>query len=1156
MPINSTDVKLVESQRMEDTAEGGGRATGRLIESGKVNNVFEDISRLDSAYGVVNLRKIFPHVQTDSTDIYQGCHAAVTSLSEDPRVSCVLFNTGSHSDTRENAKSRIESYSTRSVQAQWFLLGNQLEGQRAIAGFQDLDAPVPQIGEVYVLKSGSHEQYVRIDKAEHKEQIFKHQTDNSVVDLKRRRLDLDLTSELRSDFGGGTPTPVGSSDKTTVVYSTQVSNSGRYYSITKLAEDMRPGALDIKVEEVFTQLVPSSTVETPVIDQAANAVRSSVEKASNTSRNVSLTFVSTGGNTSQSYLGTGCARGSLTLNIAGGVWRNSEGRALVHISGSNPFSGLELDHATGQLTATQNSGSFTGSGSATYIPGARVVGQSMSGSIAITNSNRQNNYTLNLAGTPPRPGTLIIEYLALGNWQTITDNSYGNLEGEGTGSIDYATGSAIVTLREQPDSDTDIIYSWVTQESDQLTIRSGSVNPEPSEIQHILPDGGLKPGSVTVTWTAGGAPKTATDDGQGVLSGAGTGIIYYAEGVVMMRPTAWPDADSDFEIQYQTGAVDEMTVEASADSGGRVSGTIPGAPFLPGSVQLSFNVEQDQSDHPDGKIARRSYTDNGQGGFIGDSSGTIDYGTGNFNIQCEQDYTYTWTNKISLGGIVGFIYETHNETRRESLAGDLLCKAQASSAGHSPKTSTAKRPEMVIDLLPAIDATIVPGSLLFTFAGVLHFDRDGVLYTGIDSRTNAGTAVGTIDYSGGEAKLTDYPGGSTSGASLVSCLTMGIGWRTTDLQWRYAGAPISQIGTSMTALHADTGQVITFAPNTNGEIDTPEVQGKINLKNGVGNVVFTDGTNPIPILPGSIRYNTVVIKTVPMPAEFIGLDPVRLPSDGRVPIFRAGGMKLISHTAEREFTTPTAGMVMDAERIQLAEASVIGANGKILDEAQYTLNKKAGTLTLADPLTLVNAEGEALTTPVKLKHRIEHTTVTRDVQINGALSMSSSTGHSFPAGETTVSSCVVYGDLWARAYNEFDQKNWSSQWEDTVSGDGADASYDTVNNPIEVSNKGAINARWALVFQNTTNFQILEEGLGVLGSGNIATDCAPINKAVGAPYFKVKSEGWGEGWKPGNVLRFDTDGAMAPLWVARVTKPGQATVEDDEFTIAVRGDAN
>ena len=56
------------------------------------------------------------------------------------------------------------------------------------------------------------------------------------------------------------------------------------------------------------------------------------------------------------------------------------------------------------------------------------------------------------------------------------------------------------------------------------------------------------------------------------------------------------------------------------------------------------------------------------------------------------------------------------------------------------------------------------------------------------------------------------------------------------------------------------------------------------------------------------------------------------------------------------------------------------------------------------------------------------------------------------------------------------------------------------------------------------------------------------------PYFSIPPLGWGAGWAAGNVFRFNTDGANAPVWVVRCIAPSNAFVGQDAMTLAVRGD--
>ena len=77
-----------------------------------------------------------------------------------------------------------------------------------------------------------------------------------------------------------------------------------------------------------------------------------------------------------------------------------------------------------------------------------------------------------------------------------------------------------------------------------------------------------------------------------------------------------------------------------------------------------------------------------------------------------------------------------------------------------------------------------------------------------------------------------------------------------------------------------------------------------------------------------------------------------------------------------------------------------------------------------------------------------------------------------------------------------------------------------------------------------------------IATGTTAADCVPINPQTGTPYFTIRKEGWGTGWAAANAVRFNTDSALGPVWIARTVLSGQGTVEDDEFRLQIRGDAD
>jgi hypothetical protein len=182
--------------------------------------------------------------------------------------------------------------------------------------------------------------------------------------------------------------------------------------------------------------------------------------------------------------------------------------------------------------------------------------------------------------------------------------------------------------------------------------------------------------------------------------------------------------------------------------------------------------------------------------------------------------------------------------------------------------------------------------------------------------------------------------------------------------------------------------------------------------------------------------------------------------------------------------------------------------------------------------------------------------VVSDVQITGQLSFTRAMTHDYPLG-SFVSSALIGGDLKARVSVLFDQATWNgTTWLDSVSGSAATGTYNDILTPIVVTNKGAVSERWALVFTNTTTFNIVGEHVGVIGTGTINADLAPLNPATSVPYFTVPALGWGIGWSVGNILRFNTVGAMTPIWVVRTVQQGPNTGTEHSFTLLSRGDVD
>lgn len=461
----------------------------------------------------------------------------------------------------------------------------------------------------------------------------------------------------------------------------------------------------------------------------------------------------------------------------------------------------------------------------------------------------------------------------------------------------------------------------------------------------------------------------------------------------------------------------------------------------------------------------------------------------------------------------------------------------------------------------------------FSAGGKRYISKvDGTLQVDPSPVTGNGTTVGTLTPAQGEVTLdawtpdmapavSDWRG--VAAAPINSAFTPFNAYTTT---FRIASIPIKTASLSVLGTMRD-GTTFNVTADSNGVINTPRVKGRINYTTGVVKLVGTAPSglgDPVDLswlnIPGlttafidmirveTLRYNAVAFAYLPLDAELLGIDPVRLPSDGRVPIFRPGELAVVGN---EQTTTPATAVVntpISAGRTRLSRLRLLGANNAVI-ESGYTEDLEAGTA------TPTNVTGWSQ--PVRMEHRIEDTGLIRDAQIDGTITFTRQLTHAYPTTGSYVSSCLRTGDLKARVQSVFDQATWDQvTFSDVLVGNAAPGTYNTAGYPVLVTNAGAITERWALRFKTTQTFDIIGEHVGNIGEGSINTLTAPVNPITGEPYFTIQALGWGNGWSVGNIVRLNTVGAMYPVWMVRTVQQGPEAAADYSFLTIVRGDVD
>lgn len=1089
--IQEENVVILESQVMDDVPEGGGAATGRVVPDGALNNVFPDISDLDRAYGRLNLRELFLGVRSVDTDLYGGGKLAMTGLPTDPALAYTLFSIKDQFGTRTDAADRVEAYFYKAGMWHGVLMDGAVAGMDSIRVIQRLGTELPVLGKTLCLVANEGatnevEQYVRVKEVTAVETTWgegSSQYTRLVVTLK-------LKDRLRYDFAGHEPSSSDIYIYTTGrarLRDTTVADATRYYGAQRVAADAGVTDTAIRVASIFTQLVPSSETPTQLVNQPM----------------------------------------------------------------------------AGQVVATLDAG------------GGRMVEVPQTAhtrATPVTAENRRTDWIENLS---PRPalGTLNVAYRAQGNWYVLQDDGSGVLAGAdpliGAGTVNAQTGDAPVTLGALPDAGSEIIWTWASPV--HYAQRLGALDGKRT-IRHLLGEP-VQPGSMTLTWLSGGAAKTASVSTAGVISGNGGGYVSQVIGDIRLELDTPADSQTLLGIDYERVTQVEVVLSGVSAPGGLAAIDL-GVAIEPGSLECEWSTTSTVEHSEKIKHLRQMWYSTGVPGEYDYYWGVESVETVAGSTQTRYVHTASDDGDGHLGDAGSVAYATGQivlpvlpEVTAETYASDAwdtqtgstlheftagIVTVRYTPAGATPTTVETEiaLPDLTLRILPRLIAEdVMPGSLVFTLGSYTYTDTGaGTLYA-------AGIASGQLDYATGIATLTRYGGAGT--ATVISCLTRYGLWVGTEACFRTALAPLKPEALSITVT-AEDGEQLSASADADGLITGAAVSGTVSYEMGVSAMQFgalgPDPENPTGpeiwiarrVDPSTMRYNAVAYSYLPLDADILGVDAVRLPTDGRVPIFRDGDIALIMHAAETAPQTIADGGVISCGRTRLAWARGIDADGVTVSGDLYTLDRAAGTLTFPDV--------SGLSQPLTVRHVVADLRMVTDAQITGWLKLSRALTHDYPAGEAIVSSCLLFGDRRARVSSTWDQVSWNGTWVDTLVGDPATATLDFINYPLKVTNDGCDTDRWVFRCTNasTHQWELISEHRGRVWSGTyepyvsgLPVDVAPINPRTrtlledgvtyvgGVPYMVIPQRANGGGFGTGNVVRINTVGAIADFWVSR-----------------------
>lgn len=1255
MPIQTGDIRLLESDIMSDVDEGGGAITSNVIVDGQSNNIFEDISTLDRVYGAVHMRKVFLGIDIQTQDKYFGSHMIISKLPKDEKIGINLFNTEDFFDRRPSASSRVENYRAKGANYNGFLWATQWKDSKVVSIFQSEGAPVPGVGDVLYItgNSDSEFQYIKIVDLTSDLQNF---TDGGGT-YSRRILTLEISQALDYDFVGSQMSRSDSLSPNATLQTTVVANASKYYSARPLSVDGSNADLSVKVDTVYSQVIPSSLQELAVVDADIAGVNTQLlDSASGT---VSFDYGGDFSSNVKVYLGNSCLPSTLSIPVTGGTIVDDGGTIKV---GTNPVG--TINYSEGTITFSDSSPTYTGLKTITFRPATAPVKIADTATLEVTDSSRGYVWVITLTPTP-EPKSVQVSYLALGEWYTLHDNGSGALlsteAGVGSGTVNYVTGTVTLTTSALPDVDSSIVFSWGQKAN---FYNRSNITPDPVTFTHQLTQIGIARGTLTVSWNDGVA-KTATADNNGDITGDATGTVNHTTGIVKLTPNILPLGGSNFTYDYQYGTPLEKIFTNPSLNGVNLDLDLQTANLLPNSVEVEWGLTLplgfETTEQLMSNAINSQFTTQDDGvGALEVVGGTVNYvaGTLLFDPRVTQNVPIPVYSKTVVGTrntchTLGFTTtcgdrDVYGQTLTGYTTGPALTIYPASGSIVKVRYRVTDSPtaqqdvftasSMDLDITPEYAEKILSGSVRFSLGTETYIDRNGSLYFDIDNTTGAGTYGGTIDYTTGNLNITNWSQGASNTISLQS-LSTGIGSKpVSDITFRVPSAPVKSLSLQIRVTPIDGGGQLTATSDAQGYIFASDIDGAINYETGVVSIRFgawitalgnegedwydangvVDGMifRPRQVYAETMLYNAVSQTFLPLDSDILGLDPVRLPQDGRIPIYADGDVVVILHDNVKTYTPLT------AETLPLSNLRVIGNNGQEVNASTYyTVDFVGETITwagnltgLSQPVTLTDnrdleiapdtyvasqvvdisslsvdirtrvaklsvrdsANQEVLATkytvdldagsitfddvsgismPMTLTDRIEDMSVLSDVQITGTLTMTQPLTHDFPVVETIVSNAVIYGDLYARTSIPFDQVSWTGEWSDVPIGSNATGEYNNSQYPITVDNSNCIQERWAFIFTSSNLVNVIGENVGQILSGvSILSNIAPINPNTGQPFFTIPFDGWGAGWSAGNVLRVNTFGANAPAWLIQSVAQGQATDPDFNFCVEIRGD--
>ena len=506
MPILANDIKIRASKVMADVPEGGGGPSGATIAWGQSNTLFDDVDTVSRTIGNVSIRQAFLHVDTDNTDRLLGAYAMVAKLPADPNVSVTLAACAPFA-RRSQISDAIANYLTPGVPWNGLLMGNHVQGQASLQFYARFAGVEPTVGRtlVLVIDEGlptERMEWVRVIKVKSETRTFEDDRGQYQVFV----VQCDLANGLTQAVPGSDPNrEFLRAPGAAIMRDTTTANAANYYGAAPTTALAALGASSVKTTSVYGQLVPSSATPQTALDQRPAAQRTltlassprAVEVATAVHTRRTLIDQENRGLSYVFSLAPVPEPSSITI-----TWVGLGNRQSLVDDGAGGLSGAgagTVTYSTGSIALTLPS--LPDLGSAVVVTWAERLAYTDRSAQGVR--VRRPEYVFVVDGTDEamvEPASLSLSYTSGGAVKTCTTNAAGTIAGDGTGHVDWPSGTVQFRPAAMPDPGATIACEYELSTLTTDIIDPSLITPDSSGYAHFTLSKTPAAGTVEIHW--------------------------------------------------------------------------------------------------------------------------------------------------------------------------------------------------------------------------------------------------------------------------------------------------------------------------------------------------------------------------------------------------------------------------------------------------------------------------------------------------------------------------------------------------------------------------------------------------------------------------------------------------------------------------------